>query len=150
MQKNSRYQRDIHVEIQKVPPPAASASDPSHSQAFAANCGRSSPAWHASSPDHSTENRKHEEFALTKSKILIQQCVNAYSVGEALGFEFLVFEGLLQGQDLRFVLLNCLFHSLARLRAALLCTKPRAYRRPVYTSFKCTLFQYSYNVFTAF
>lgn len=50
----------------------------------------------------------------------MQQCGNAYSVGEALSFEFLVFEGLLQRQDLSFVLLNGLFHSLARLRAALL------------------------------
>lgn len=45
------------VKIQNAPPPAASASDPSRSPAFAADCGRSSPAWHASSPDHSTEKQ---------------------------------------------------------------------------------------------
>ena len=51
-----------------IPPPAASASDPSHSPAFAANCRRSSPAWRASFPDHSTENREQEEFNVTSAK----------------------------------------------------------------------------------
>lgn len=57
---------------------------------------------------------------------VIQECENAYSVCKALGFEFLVFEALLQGQDLSFVLFNCLFHSLPRLGAALLRTEPRS------------------------
>lgn len=52
----------IYAKRLNVPHPTASVSDPSHSPAFAANYERSSPAWRASSPDHSTENRKQEEF----------------------------------------------------------------------------------------
>lgn len=39
----------------------------------------------------------------------------AYGVGEALGLQLLVLEGLLQSQDLRLVLLHRQLHRLARL-----------------------------------
>lgn len=53
----------------------------------------------------------------------------AYGVGEALGLQLLVLEGLLQSQDLRLVLLHRQLHRLARLGAPLLRTKPAGEER---------------------
>ena len=51
-----------------------------------------------------------------------RQTHKAHCVREALCFEFLVLEGLLQGQNLSLVLLHCLLNRLTSLRVAQVST----------------------------
>lgn len=54
-----------------LPRPSASASTPSLSPVSAAGCGRSSPAWRASSPGHSADNPHNHKF---------KGCVEKYNI----------------------------------------------------------------------
>lgn len=60
--------------------------------------------------------------------------MNTDLVRQALCLELLLFEGLLQGENLSLVLLHCQLHHLARLGDPLISSSPAGKHRPVVRS----------------